>query len=1578
MRFGRGSIMRRRASQLCPRRMQPSHAILKGSAHPRSEIDARITGAKEVREVGERNSLQIVLVSLFATIILCSSMIAAVPIRAFAVTGSDLVAVARSQIGKGGATYQDYFGNTAHTNQWCHYFVSWCAKQIGVEGTLVPHTGQCNAGMQWYKNRGLWHNVSASYTPQAGDIVYFYTYGDASESHHVGIVTSASGGRVHTIEGNCRNLVKVDGGYSNGYPQDGSRVSSSSNTRILGYGSPWENSDHNPIGTLDVIRDGIGQFYVAGWAFDPDATSQSLDIHIYVGGPAGSGAEGYAIKANGYRDDVNGAYEISGNHGYDAWIATSKTGTLPIYAYAVNTGQGENGLIGTGSVTIAAEKQPPKIADVSLENLTPEGYRVTCTVTDNVGVARVAFPTWTAPGGQDDIIWGEGTRSGNTYSFEVRVADHGFSRGCYYHTHVYAYDASGNSASSGAISCVLVPSAMANLGDSTYFLVDSPNMTWANSKQTCEGAYRSGHLVTIGSADEQEAVTTLARQGALANYWIGASDSVKEGTWMWVDGIGVSDYKNWASGEPSGGVTENVAVLRKTSGKWYDYPDSAASDVGYIMEVEGLHERHGELVDDLDEGIYSINCFASPGFAVDVFDMKMTPGANVGITDDNGTNAQRYQFTKNDDETYTITNVQSGCALEVAGGSLADGANVQQYTPNGTPAQRWYIERGTDGGYFLRSKVSNLYLHVVAGRYALGTNLIAYHSVNHSAQKFMLKRAEHPTAVNTEVYDVTTKGYKVRIELFSPQGIGRVRFPTWTSAGEQDDLLWSEGSVKGNVATFEVKRSEHKGEQGRYCTHVYVTDSYGHEYWVAGMNDIIVPNAIASWQNSTYFLVDDAAESWAKAKSLCNSQNTWLSGKAHLVTITCADEQAAVAELARSGARESYCIGLSRESMSNVWTWEDGAQTNDYTHWANGSPLDGSTENYAVMESAGGSWRSVSGTANKHQGFILEVVGDDRCAPVISQTEVVELDETGYTVTCVVEDPSGVSKVEFPSWVPAKGEIGDDALWKEGGLYQDSGSSKVIAEFRVSTQDHGGATGEYATHIYATDMLGNKTPVHLVTDQKVEGIVVPNATCSVGDAIYYRFDQAVTWEQANAAVEGSAIKGLTLASIRSCEEDAAIGKLIAGAKKAAYWLGLTNKASSDGSYAWSDGSALSYVHWSSGQPNNFVSAQYGAVATSDLMWHAYANAGKDGMTANMGYIAKSDVEPTDVVPCKGNHIWGDWVVTKEPSCDKEGLRERVCSVCGSYETEPTTKLAHTPAPPVHESEHSANCTQDGAYDLVTRCAICEEELAREHVIVTALGHDWSTWRTVIPATHDSPGSEARSCFRCGEVEELSLPPLIADGAVIKVTNTHASPGETVTVAVSIEDNPGILGAVLTVSFDEALKLVDAKNGDALAMLTMTKPGGLLVSPCTFVWDGVEVDQASVRDGDVLILTFKIDENSAAGSELGVRVSGNQGAVIDGDAHPVDVTYVSGSISVVDGNEPGDVDGDGQVDSRDVIFIRRHIVGGYSQSIDVTAADVNADGQVDSLDVVLLRRYIAGGWGVKLKSSLLRALSPLGV
>ena len=56
---------------------------------------------------------------------------------------------------------------------------------------------------------------------------------------------------------------------------------------------------------------------------------------------------------------------------------------------------------------------------------------------------------------------------------------------------------------------------------------------------------------------------------------------------------------------------------------------------------------------------------------------------------------------------------------------------------------------------------------------------------------------------------------------------------------------------------------------------------------------------------------------------------------------------------------------------------------------------------------------------------------------------------------------------------------------------------------------------------------------------------------------------------------------------------------------------------------------------------------------------------------------------------------------------------------------------------------------------------------------------------------------------------------------------------------------------------------------------------------------------------------------------------------------------------------GDANGDGKIDSRDAVVIKKYVAGFAGFTIDLDAADVNADGKVDTRDAVKILKKIAG-------------------
>ncbi|XP_061736835.1 CD209 antigen-like protein E [Nerophis ophidion] len=96
-------------------------------------------------------------------------------------------------------------------------------------------------------------------------------------------------------------------------------------------------------------------------------------------------------------------------------------------------------------------------------------------------------------------------------------------------------------------------------GSSCYY-ISSQRRSWDKSRQDC--LQRHADLVIINSRQEQAFLTGFTEAA-----WIGMSDRVQEGNWIWVDGTPVNrDKLKWAPGQPDGAFGgEDCGDLRTMS-----------------------------------------------------------------------------------------------------------------------------------------------------------------------------------------------------------------------------------------------------------------------------------------------------------------------------------------------------------------------------------------------------------------------------------------------------------------------------------------------------------------------------------------------------------------------------------------------------------------------------------------------------------------------------------------------------------------------------------------------------------------------------------------------------------------------------------------------------------------------------------------------------------------------------------------------------------------------------------------------------------------------------------------------------
>lgn len=127
------------------------------------------------------------------------------------------------------------------------------------------------------------------------------------------------------------------------------------------------------------------------------------------------------------------------------------------------------------------------------------------------------------------------------------------------------------------------------------------------------------------------------------------------------------------------------------------------------------------------------------------------------------------------------------------------------------------------------------------------------------------------------------------------------------------------------------------------------------------------------------------------------------------------------------------------------------------------------------------------------------------------------------------------------------------------------------------------------------------------------------------------------------------------------------------------------------------------------------------------------------------------------------HIWGDWVVVKEPkSCNETGEKQRHCTRpgCDGIDYAIIPAAEHKPQ---EVKEVKATCTTAGS-TAGTKCSVCGEILTGCET-VAPIGHKWGKAKTVEP-TCTAEGKTTQTCENCGEVKEDNVKPALGHEIVI--------------------------------------------------------------------------------------------------------------------------------------------------------------------------------------------------------------------
>ena len=294
-----------------------------------------------------------------------------------------------------------------------------------------------------------------------------------------------------------------------------------------------------------------------------------------------------------------------------------------------------------------------------------------------------------------------------------------------------------------------------------------------------------------------------------------------------------------------------------------------------------------------------------------------------------------------------------------------------------------------------------------------------------------------------------------------------------------------------------------------------------------------------------------------------------------------------------------------------------------------------------------------------------------------------------------------------------------------------------------------------------------------------------------------------------------------------------------------------------------------------------------------------SDADDDNGSGNGGGNTGDDAEKEPSVDENGDCVYHDWI---EASCEKP----KTCRVCGEISG---TALGHTGG--VATCSRLAKCdvchahygefntaSHKGGVATCTAPAVCQD-CRQPYGGVSETLHTGTVEWIKKSGTHYS---RYTCCGKCSEPESHTIIEGVCSvcghDPQLPTESKEATQGDkNVTIAISIKDNPGILGLQIKIEFDDtSLHLSNVSAGSAMEGFTFTAPSQFK-SGMSVMFDRIEITEADIRDGEMLILTFDIDDNApTVDFEISFSV-----IAYDNNTQPIDFKMSSSTISVSEKN-----------------------------------------------------------------------------
>ncbi len=315
---------------------------------------------------------------------------------------------------------------------------------------------------------------------------------------------------------------------------------------------------------------------------------------------------------------------------------------------------------------------------------------------------------------------------------------------------------------------------------------------------------------------------------------------------------------------------------------------------------------------------------------------------------------------------------------------------------------------------------------------------------------------------------------------------------------------------------------------------------------------------------------------------------------------------------------------------------------------------------------------------------------------------------------------------------------------------------------------------------------------------------------------------------------------------------------------------------------------------------------------------------------------------------------GEGVVTA-PTCQEGGYTTYVCRACKETVIGNLTgATGHTAGEAVEENRVEPTCTENGSYDSVVYCTVCENEISRETVTIDAVGH---TAGEAVEENRVEP-----TCTENGSYDSVVYC-TVCESEISRETVIIGAVGHTAGEAV--EENRVEPTCTEDGSYDSVVYCTVCESEISRETVTIGAVGhdlhDVIAKAPTCTEAGWNAYQVCRREG-CGYSTYQ--ELPASGHRFGEPTVYEPNYHQEGySVHTCIVCAYEERYDFVPALEllPGDVNGDGKITQTDYLLLKRAILKLSPLPEEFAAAgDFDGDGKTTAADYLLLKRYILFG------------------